>query len=50
MGWLSHWVSWPESSESEALTLRCPCRGLDPEVSPRRFLTWDALLGVYEAG
>ena len=50
MGWLSHWVSWPESSESEALTLRRPFGGLDPEVSPRRFLTWDALLGVYEAG
>ena len=45
MGWLPHWVSWSESSESEALTLRHPCRGLDPEVSPRRFLTWDALLG-----
>ena len=45
MGWLPHWVSWSESSESEALTLRHPCRGLDPEVSPQRFLTWDALLG-----
>ena len=45
MGWLPHWVSWSESSESEALTLRHPCRGLDPEVSPRRFLIWDALLG-----
>lgn len=45
MGWLPHWFSRPESSKPEALTLRRPYRGLDPEVSPRRFLTWDALLG-----
>lgn len=45
MGWLPHWVSRPESYKPEALTLRRPYRGLDPEVSPPRFLTWDALLG-----